>query len=79
MEQKTYKRGRPLLSIDPCEVEQLAKQGLTLVEMAKELECSRQTIQNRFRQEVQMGRTKRDYIKRAQRERHRHTTNQLKD
>ena len=48
--------GRPLLKIDPAEIEKLAAIGCTTSEIAAFLNCSKDTIEKRFSAVLQKGR-----------------------
>lgn len=50
------KTGRPLLNIDPRQVEQLAAIDCSYAEMAAVLDCDPKTLSNRFSQVIQKGR-----------------------
>lgn len=59
--------GRPLLPLDAEQVYKLARLGCTLEEIADILGCNRQTITNRFSQEVANARaTLKSSLRRAQ-------------
>jgi hypothetical protein len=51
------KRGRPTQEIDPEMVRNLAMIGATIQTIAEYVGCSRDTIENRFRPEIEEGRS----------------------
>jgi hypothetical protein len=51
------RRGRPLKEIDAAMVRQLSMLGCSIETIAQHFQCSRDTIENRFRAEIEEGKS----------------------